>query len=205
MDALLSRDFQRGESAAERARLQSNYNQEFAQREKLYDDQSRAAKVSGVTDLLGLGLNYSLGRQYANIYKGLLGGGVGGAANIGGVTGSANIGGVFATGGQLAPPASPFVGKGMLSAYEGVGTSGLLGGLSTGAALGAAGAGFAGSSFLGPTLDKFLPGGGKFGQTVAGTAGGALAGLAAGAAAGAGLGVPGAIIGGLVGFVGSLF
>jgi hypothetical protein len=101
MDALLSRDFQRGEAAAERGRLQGNWEQQFAQQQKLYDDQARAAKVSGVTDLLGLGLSYKLGSQYADMYKGLLGGSVGGAANVGGVSGSANIvGGGSLLGGQ---------------------------------------------------------------------------------------------------------
>jgi hypothetical protein len=98
MDAYLNQGFLRGEAAAERARLQGNVDREFAQREKLYDDQSRAAKVSGVTDLLGLGLDYNLGRQYANIYKGLLGGG---SANISQVPGSANLlGGGSVLGGQ---------------------------------------------------------------------------------------------------------
>jgi hypothetical protein len=67
--------------------------------------------------------------------------------------------------------------------------------------LGAAGAGMLGGQYLGPTLDKVLPGGGKTGRVVGGAAGGALAGAAMGSIV-PGVGtLAGAVIGGIVGGV----
>ncbi len=169
-------------------------------------DQAAANKISGITQLAGLPIQGALGygvlkqagllgaKPAMGTAQGLLGGAGSTAVGAGAQTGLATAGELL-TGGAASTSAGAIA-----AAPTGAGFLGTIAPYA-----GPAGAGFLGAKLLGGPLDKILPGGGKTGQVIGGTAGGALAGFAAGAAIGSGAGPIGAVIGGIIGGISSLF
>jgi len=175
------------------------------QRTNILQDQANAAKTAGIVG--GVGQIAQLPLAYGAA-KSL--GWVGGAPNPSS-TAQGLVGAVGTTGGaQLGNSAVPGIGQATLGKVGptspnvgGVGGEGLWSAAAPYAA--PAGAGLLGGQVLGSTLDKVLPGGGKFGKFVGGAAGGAVAGAAAGSIVpGPGTLVGGAI-GGIIGGISSLF
>jgi hypothetical protein len=83
---------QKSIAAGERAMRQRNIDRQFGMQERAYSDAASAAKMSGITDIAGMGLAYSLGSQRNKLLGGLLGAAnptsipPGGMANLGGNT-----------------------------------------------------------------------------------------------------------------------
>lgn len=61
-------DYQKSLAAEERARLQANQDRDFALRTQAQEDAAAAAKVSGVTSMVGTGANIYLGKRLLDIY-----------------------------------------------------------------------------------------------------------------------------------------
>lgn len=152
LDPVHQADAQRARDAGLLELQRSEFNQQMALRNKIYEDQAAAAKVSGITDLLGLGLSYKLGSQQNQIMKGLVGGaaneqarggvgegiknllGIGGGSSVSAYTPAAEVGGFGAEGfipggaGGALPGAGPIAlaaGGGLLGskALQGIGVN----------------------------------------------------------------------------------
>jgi hypothetical protein len=198
IDPLAAAESRKAIAAGERSRLQSNFNRQMELREKAYDDQARAAKVSGVTDLLGLGLQYDIGSRMVG-GKGL--GGLLGAANPGATGGGgANFLGL---GGSVASTYTP------ASSVAGAGAEGFVPGLTgTTSALGPAALGVAGG-LGGSALLQGLGVGKDVAESASYTAAGALAGSAiapgVGTLIGGGIGLGVSLLDDIGDFFGGLF
>ena len=128
MDPIMAAESRKAIAAGDRSQRQANIDRRFGFMERAYDDQASAAKVSGLTDIAGMGLAYQLGSQRNKILGGLLGG----AANPGAVAGGA-AGGVAGT---FSTAASPFTGVGPLQAFQNPATSAAWGGPAAAAVVG---------------------------------------------------------------------
>jgi hypothetical protein len=199
LDPIAAGESRKAIAAGERARQQANFDRQMGLREQAYRDQQRAAKVSGVTDLLGLGLSYDIGSKMtggAGI-RGLLG-----AANPGSTTGGgANFLGLGggAAGAASYTPASLAAGAGAegfipgaTGAVPGIGPIGL-----------AVGGGLAGKGLLqGLGVNKDIS------ESVSYTAAGAALGSVfpgVGTAIGAGIGLGISLLDDIGDFFGGLF
>jgi len=74
LDPIASSEARKSIAAGDRAQRQANIDRRFGLMERAYDDRQSAAKVSGMTDIAGMGLAYKLGSQRNQIMSGLLGG-----------------------------------------------------------------------------------------------------------------------------------
>ncbi|MGW8178946.1 MAG: hypothetical protein ACWGQW_09315 [bacterium] len=182
-------------AAGDRALQQYNINKRQQLVEQQINAQNRAAKVSGLTDIAGLGLAYKLGSERNQLFKGFLGGGAANAAGTGTALGSANtIGEAFAS------TPSPFQGIGPLSSFQNA-SAPLTPAATAGAGLLGAGAGAVTSNLLGANKDI------SQGLTLGGAGAGIgfAVGGPVGAAIGGGIGIGASLLDDVGDFFGGLF
>ena len=179
-------DYQKSLAAEERARLQANQDRDFALRTQAQEDAAAAAKVSGVTSMVGTGANIYLGKRLLDIY------GKGGAkvpeasATTGGFAGGeTGLGPAFSEAPAVAPSvAASYGGAPLAEAAPGSITAGVSGlEYGSGVAPGAANVGAAALPIAGEGAQAGLAAGG--GADVASLAA-YDASMAEGAAAGVG-------------------